>query len=235
MHPVWNTQVSARAHATSHRFSFITGHSFAVGAIPPVTVATKGQLRCELRRRRACLVPDEQRQAAERLAANLAGTHWFRTACAIACYLPHDGEIDTAAVIERILRAGKRCYLPVLARRDHDRLWFAEYRPGVRLRPNRFGIPEPVVPARALVRARALDLVLLPLVAFDTSGHRLGMGSGYYDRSLAFLRLQRHWRRPYPVGLGYDFQRVESLPADPWDVPLVGVVTDRQVYVTANP
>lgn len=206
-----------------------------MGVTSPVTVSTKTQLRRELRTRRARLSADEQQLAAERLAARLAGTRWFQRSTRIACYLSNDGEIDTGPVIERILRAGKHCYLPVLSRIHHDRLWFAEYRPGMRLRPNRFGIPQPVVPARELVRAGSLDLVLVPLVAFDTGGHRLGMGGGYYDRSLAFLLTRRHWRRPHPVGLGYDFQRVESLPADPWDVPLVGVVTDRQVYVTANP
>ncbi len=197
-------------------------------------MTAKTQLRRELRGRRACLSPDEQRLAAERLAVNLAGTHWFQRAARIACYLSNDGEVDTGPVVKRILRAGKHCYLPVLSRMNYDRLWFAEYHPGIRLKPNRFGIPEPVVTARELVRARSLDLVLVPLVAFDAGGHRLGMGGGYYDRSLAFLLPRRHWHRPQLVGLGYDFQRVESLPVDPWDVPLTGVVTEKKIYVSAN-
>ncbi len=84
--------------------------------------------------------------------------------------------------------------------------------------------------ARNLVRAQKLDLILLPLVGFDTHCHRLGMGKGFYDRSLEFLNHRQHWRKPHILGLAHDFQRVESLPADPWDVPLQGVVTDKSFY-----
>jgi 5-formyltetrahydrofolate cyclo-ligase len=198
-----------------------------------VTVSTKTQLRRELRRRRAALPSETARRAAAQLVVRLAATRWFRTARHIACYLANDGEIDTTAIIERILSAGKRCYLPVLARRDHDRLWFAPYEDGAPLRANRYGILEPVVPARRLVRAQALDLVLLPCVAFDPAGRRLGMGGGFYDRSLAFLGLRRHWRHPQAIGLAYEFQRLENLPADPWDVPLDGIVTEERVYYFA--
>jgi 5-formyltetrahydrofolate cyclo-ligase len=100
----------------------------------------------------------------------------------------------------------------------------------MRLQENRFGIPEPCVPARALVRAQLLDLILVPLVAFDASGNRLGMGGGYYDRSLAFVAQRQHWRKPHVVGLAYEFQRVARMPANAWDVPLAAVVTNRSWY-----
>lgn len=196
---------------------------------------TKAKLRRELRERRLSLSPEDQRLAARRLASRLARTRWFQVGRHIACYLPNDGEIDTNAVIARILRLRKRCYLPVLSRMNHDRLWFAEYKPGMEMRANRFGIPEPAVPARELKRAQELDLILLPLVGFDAHGRRLGMGGGYYDRSLAFLRHRRHLRKPHLVGLAYEFQRVEKMPASPWDVSLTGIVTDENVYLTANP
>jgi 5-formyltetrahydrofolate cyclo-ligase len=82
------------------------------------------------------------------------------------------------------------------------------------------------------MRARELDLILLPLVAFDESGQRLGMGGGFFDRSLAFLAWRQHWRKPHLIGLAYDFQKVAALPREPWDVPLDAVVTDQNVYVT---
>lgn len=126
----------------------------------------------------------------------------------------------------------KQAFLPVLSRLSHDRLWFAPAEPGMELRPNRFGIPEPQVSRRDLVRAEDLDLILLPLVAFDARGNRLGRGAGFYDRSLAFLRFRRYLRKPHLLGLGHDFQRVPRLRADSWDVPLEGVVTDRAVYYT---
>ncbi len=191
----------------------------------------KSDLRQNLRARRRTLSADEQHQAARRLAVNLTGTRLFLTSRRVACYLPNDGEIDTAPVIEHIRRLRKILYLPVLSRLSHDRLWFAEAGPKTKLAPNRFGIPEPVVESRDLVRAQELDLILMPLVGFDDKGNRLGMGGGFYDRSLEFLRHRNHWRKPHLLGIAYDFQRVNGLAADPWDVPLQGVVTDQAVYL----
>lgn len=191
----------------------------------------KSDLRQNLRARRRALSADEQCQAARRLAVNLTGTRLFLTSRRVACYLPNDGEIDTAPVIEHIRRLRKILYLPVLSRLSHDRLWFAEARPKTKFVPNRFGIPEPVVRSRDLVRAQELDLILMPLVGFDDQGNRLGMGGGFYDRSLEFLRHRNHWRKPHLLGIAYDFQRVNDLAADPWDIPLAGVITDQAVYL----
>jgi 5-formyltetrahydrofolate cyclo-ligase len=191
----------------------------------------KSDLRQNLRARRRALSADEQCLAARRLAANLTGTRLFLTSRRVACYLPNDGEIDSALVIKHIRRMRKILYLPVLSRLSHDRLWFAEAGPKTKLAPNRFGIPEPVVKSRDLVRAQELDLILMPLVGFDDRGNRLGMGGGFYDRSLEFLRHRQHWRKPHLLGIAYDFQRVNGLTADPWDVPLQGVITDQAVYL----
>ena len=76
----------------------------------------------------------------------------------------------------------------------------------------------------------ALDLVLVPLVAFDARGVRLGMGGGYYDRSFAYLNFRSRWRRPRLIGVGFDFQRAESISPQPWDVCLDGVITERGFY-----
>ena len=92
-------------------------------------------------------------------------------------------------------------------------------------------IPEPLVERRELVRVRDLDLILMPLVGFDLQGNRLGMGGGFYDRSLAFLRYRLYWKRPRLLGLAYDFQQVDILTADPWDIPMQAVVTDQAVYL----
>ena len=192
---------------------------------------SKADVRRDMRARRNALSPLEQKLAAERLAQQLAGTRLFRVSRRIACYLPHDGEIDPGTALERMRGMKKSVYLPVLSRLAHDRLWFAPAGPGVALAPNRFGIPEPVVPARRLVRAHQLDLVLLPLVAFDARGNRLGRGAGFYDRSLAFRRDRRFLDRPHVLGLAHEFQRVETLATDAWDVPLDGIVTDHAVYL----
>jgi 5-formyltetrahydrofolate cyclo-ligase len=121
----------------------------------------------------------------------------------------------------------RRCYLPVLPRRGRV-MRFGRIAGKTPMQRNRYGIPEPV-DARPL-RARQLDLLLMPLVGFDAQGYRLGMGGGYYDATLAFMRHRRWWRRPRLVGIAYECQRVETLPRDPWDMPLDAVLTEARLY-----
>jgi 5-formyltetrahydrofolate cyclo-ligase len=188
-------------------------------------------MRRALRNRRNLLTPEEQRLAARKLAAKVVGTRLYRASRRIACYLPIDGEIDTRCIIEHIHRMRKICYLPAISRLSRDRLWFAKNQAGIELVRNRYGVLEPDVNTRDLVRARELDLILMPLVGFDDHGNRLGMGMGFYDHTLAFLRQRQGWRKPHIIGLAYDFQRINGIKADPWDVPLQGVVTDQAVYI----
>jgi 5-formyltetrahydrofolate cyclo-ligase len=191
---------------------------------------TRNALRYELRARRQDLSAPEQTHAAHQLIARLVATRLYRVSRRIAVYLPNDGEIDPVPLMARIWKMNKTCYLPILSRLRHDRLWFAPFTQDTPLAANRFGILEPVVPARTWVRAQELDLILMPLVGFDTHGNRLGMGGGFYDKSLAFLRHRTLWRKPHLIGLAHDFQRVKKLDACAWDVPLQAVATDRTVY-----
>jgi 5-formyltetrahydrofolate cyclo-ligase len=201
----------------------------AASALP-----TKPDLRRRLREQRRALDADARLHAARRLAQHLGETPALRASKQIACYLAADGEIETDVVISLLRARRKQLYLPVLSRLRHDRLWFAPALPGAQLVVNRYGILEPVAPAQALVRAQQLDLLLLPLVGFDEHGHRLGMGGGFYDRSLAFLRHRKVWRKPHVIGLAYDFQRLARLPREDWDVPLDAVVTDETTYVVSQ-
>jgi 5-formyltetrahydrofolate cyclo-ligase len=191
---------------------------------------SRNALRRKLRARRNALGAPQQRRAAQQLATRLATQPLLRVSRRIAVYLPNDGEIDPVPLMMRIWKMNKTCYLPVLSRLTHDRLWFAPFMPDTPLTRNRFGILEPLTPARTRVSAQALDLILLPLVAFDTHGHRLGMGGGFYDKSLAFLRSRSVWRKPHLIGLAHDFQRVDKLVANTWDVPLQAVATDLKIY-----
>jgi 5-formyltetrahydrofolate cyclo-ligase len=191
---------------------------------------SKIEIRQRLRQCRRELSADAREKAAEAVATRLAHTRLFHQSRDIAYYLPADGELDTAAIAEHLHHSHKHGYLPVLSRIGHDRLWFALAKTDARFGENRYGILEPRVPARELVRAQALDLILLPLVGFDTRGHRLGMGGGYYDRSLAFLRARQHWRRPRLIGLAFECQKLAAVPHDDWDVPLDAIVTETALY-----
>jgi len=154
----------------------------------------------------------------------------LRNARRIALYHAADGELDPSPLMHRLSPRGRRWYLPVLAGYLPGRLWFVRYRPADPMHRNGFGIPEPARRGRQLCPARALHLVLLPLVGFDACCNRIGMGKGYYDRSFAFLRRRRHWHRPLLIGLAHECQRIDAIEPRPWDVPLDAVVTERAIY-----
>ena len=192
------------------------------------TPAERRALRREMRRRRRALGVSERRAAAQALSRHLAGTRWFVNSRTIAVYLSNDGEIDLSPLVKRAWAMGKRTYLPRLF---GSGLWFLPFHARSTLAGNRFSIPEPVEPARRRIRPMSLDLVLFPLVAFDGSGNRLGMGAGYYDRTFEAARRRTAWRGPKRIGVAYELQRTDSLPAAEWDVPLDAVVTEHAVRI----
>ena len=77
----------------------------------------------------------------------------------------------------------------------------------------------------------ALDLVLLPLVAFDANGNRMGMGGGYYDRTFSFKSRGQSIPGPKLIGLAHELQRVDRLPVENWDIPLAGIISDQASYL----
>jgi 5-formyltetrahydrofolate cyclo-ligase len=188
----------------------------------------KDAIRRQMRRRRRGLPRREHQHRSRSLVRILAGSSLFHRSHHIALYLPNDGEVDLRPLAERIWANGKRCYLPVLSPAFHNRLWFTPYTPETPLVKNCFGIPEPQRRWRHTRPAWALDLILAPLVAFDATGNRLGMGGGFYDRTLAFLDQRQYLRKPRLFGVAFDFQRSDdALPSESWDVPMEGVITDR--------
>ncbi|MCC5810024.1 MAG: 5-formyltetrahydrofolate cyclo-ligase [Ectothiorhodospiraceae bacterium] len=191
---------------------------------------SRQQLRQHFRELRRGLSEREQHAAAERLCRLAMGWRPFRRARHIALYLPNDGEIDPTPLIRAAWAMGKRVSLPVLRPFTPRGLWFVDHRPGQAMRPNRYGIPEPDGRMRR-TPLRELDLILTPLVAFDGNGNRLGMGAGYYDRCLAPLQRHPGWRKPRLVGLAHQVQQADSLPEQPWDVPMAAVITDRGIIL----
>lgn len=180
-----------------------------------------------MREQRRSLSPRQQTQASDALARTLSRQLFFVRARTIAFYLPNDGEIDPTPLLELAVAAGKRAFLPVLDRRQIGHLSFTSWQPGEPLIANRFGIPEPIPGRSRPCRLWRLDLVLMPLVAFDCQGNRLGMGGGFYDRTFACNK--HRWSRPLLIGLAHHFQQVETLVADPWDVPLHAIATDQRI------
>lgn len=185
-------------------------------------------LRHELRGKRRAIIASERIAAAEQLAGHLLALPCAPSSGYVAGYWAMDGEIALHAWQLRLPPSLVYC-LPVL--HADNSLRFAPWRPGDPLVANRFGIPEPDVSASSLLDASALAMIVLPLVGFDAHGQRLGMGGGWYDRSLA-LRLGHH-APPWLVGAAFAMQQLDVLAAEPWDVPLDAVCTERGMPVGA--
>ncbi|OGT60165.1 MAG: 5-formyltetrahydrofolate cyclo-ligase [Gammaproteobacteria bacterium RIFCSPHIGHO2_12_FULL_45_12] len=176
----------------------------------------------ELRR----AIPENERKQATQLAAERLIAHpLFQESGHIACYLAYGSEISTALVIEAIWQQHKKCYLPTVT--EAKTLEYVRYARDDRLEENQYGILQPEDVTHKIL-PRALELVILPLVAFDETGTRLGAGGGYYDRTFAYFHASPD-RRPTMIGFAYASQQATSLPTDPWDVMMDQVVTEREV------
>ncbi len=184
--------------------------------------AERQSLRRLLRCKRRALTAAQQQQAARNLYLQLAQHPWFRRARHIALYLASDGEISPHLLLREAQRRKKHVYLPVVACRAGGQMVFQRVDVATRWGKNCFGIVEPIPDHRQQRALWTLDLVCLPLVGFDAGGGRLGMGGGFYDRSLAACSMPL----PRLLGLAHACQQVERLPVAPWDMPLDAVVTD---------
>lgn len=188
------------------------------------------QIRQHIQRLRKALTQQQQNQLSRNMSQSLLRTPLFYTCNSIGAYFPHKGEIDPTQLVAKACSMGKSVYLPVIRPKPQISLWFARYRTNQALFRNSYGIPEPAPLPDHLISVWALDLVLVPLVAFDKNGNRLGMGGGYYDRTFAYLRRRSYWKSPKLIGLAYEFQKVNQLQTEKWDIPLHGIITDKQFY-----
>ena len=189
---------------------------------------SKEQLRRAMQAARRALSDLERQRAADELCRQLISSSWYRDSDTLAAYLAVNGEIDLEPFIDAAHRHGKRLCLPVIA--AGPALRFAVFERGAPLYPNRYGIAEPGGPRVRHASPRELDLVLAPLVAFDSRGHRIGMGAGFYDRTFAFLNERPQPARPLLIGAAYELQRAPAIEPEPWDVPLSGIATERGIY-----
>ncbi len=183
--------------------------------------------RREMRNLRKALTPLQRMQAAEAVAAQLLSHDAFCDAHDVAVYFAVQGELPLMHTVNAARRSGKHLWMPIV--RDDATLGFAPWSASAPMQANRFGIPEPVVAISSWRSGMELDLVLLPLLAFDRSGNRLGTGAGFYDRSFAALTQGERPRKPILVGVSYAAQEVPVISAEIWDVRLDCIVTEREM------
>ena len=174
--------------------------------IQPDTLLSRQHIRQQIRDRRRALSPEQQRLFAQQAAERMMAWPPVVLAHNVALFLSFDGELDTQPLIDQLWRAGKRVYLPVLHPFSPGNLLFLHYHPQSQLIVNRLKIREPKLDVRDVLPLAELDVLVTPLVAFDVSGQRLGMGGGFYDRTL------QNWQqyRLQPVGYAHDCQQVDS-------------------------
>ncbi|HEY6130687.1 MAG TPA: 5-formyltetrahydrofolate cyclo-ligase [Halioglobus sp.] len=185
------------------------------------TRSRKTQLRSDLRRRRKNLSSAQQLAAAQALTRSIGELPIWASAERIALYLAADGEIDTLPLEKMARNLDKLLFLPVIC--ADNSLGFARWDAGDTLSNNRYDIPEPPGTA-ARCPASNLDIIFLPLVGWDLRGGRLGMGQGFYDRTLAGIS------GPVLVGLAHDSQQVEDVPKESWDIAMDFIATDAALY-----
>jgi 5-formyltetrahydrofolate cyclo-ligase len=189
-----------------------------------MTLISKLELRKTLLSKRRQVTATERQIAGQEAAKLFSATEIFQQSQHIACYYPLLNEFDCLPIIQEIWAAKKNCYLPVST--TDKKLDFLSYQENTKLQPNQYLIFEPV--GMANISLDELDIVLLPLVGFDSQGNRLGMGGGYYDRTFEIMRNTNN-QKCLLIGLAYEFQQVPALPEDPWDVALDGVLTEERI------
>lgn len=189
---------------------------------------SRNDIRQRIRQQRRELSFEQQQQATSALTTHLTRSTLFQNSQKIAFYLPNEGEMDITPLVTISWNSNKKCFLPVLGLRNSRKMWFAPYTAETSLISNRFGIPEPQhKQSDRLFKAQSLDLIFMPLVAYDDHGNRLGMGGGFYDRTLQFLLHRYKWKKPRLIGTAYAFQNVSQLEKQAWDVPLDGIATEN--------
>jgi 5-formyltetrahydrofolate cyclo-ligase len=201
---------------------------------------TRKELRQEVRLYRQQLSSFQQQQAALAIKQQLIKHPKIKSAQHIALYLANDHELDTLPFIQWCWQQNKQIYLPVLHPFSKGQLLFIHYNSNTPMIKNQYGIREPKLNITQLCLLSQLEVLLTPLVAFDKQGNRLGMGGGFYDRTLAYWYAHIQSKKTaveksaqiklHPIGLAHDCQQVAAIPIEKWDIPLPEIITPTQTF-----
>ncbi len=182
----------------------------------------KQALRLSCQHIRKNLSTSYQQKISRKICNRIRTLEKYRYATRLALYQAVNGEIDLGELWRSAPMQGKYCYFPAL--NDDLTLSFLPATPTSRFLKNKYGIEEPDIGREEAMAPEQLDLMILPLVAVDEQGTRLGMGAGYYDRTLACHR------PPLLIGVAYEFQRLSFIEPEAWDIPLDVVITEHAIY-----
>ena len=194
-------------------------------------------LRKTMRARRQKLTRLQQQQASELFKQRLIKHDKVNKAKRIALYLTNNGELDAISFIHWCWQQGKEVFIPVLHPFCSGHLLFLRYQQDTVMTENKYGILEPILDVTQVCPINQLDILFTPLVAFDNTGARLGMGGGFYDRTLArwykeqvASTVKTQTIKPYPLGIAPTCQPVATIPTEVWDIPLPEIITPSKTY-----
>jgi 5-formyltetrahydrofolate cyclo-ligase len=185
------------------------------------TDMSRENIRRHVRQERNSLSTEEQSQLALIASRHMLAEIQAQSAKHVALYVTHDGELATQKLIEALWDVDINLYLPRIHPFSKGNLLFVRYDRDSVMVNNQYGISEPQLNVQHVITVDKLDMIITPLVAFDEHGNRMGMGGGYYDRTLA----QVVDNKPLAVGFAHDCQQVSQVPTDFWDIPLPVIIT----------
>lgn len=193
---------------------------------------SRQQIRAEILSQRKKLTAQFCKNAASIVCEKIIQSDFFLASHNIAFYLPINNELDPTLILQHAWQLNKNCYLPAVNHVTQNNLLFLKYQKNEQLILNKFKILEPILTKDKIIAADKLDLVIVPLVAFDNSFNRLGTGAGFYDRTFAFKRESKNFIKPFLCGIGYDLQNVTIhhktlLKPNEFDVKLDLVITEK--------
>ncbi|WP_193331121.1 5-formyltetrahydrofolate cyclo-ligase [Pseudoalteromonas ulvae] len=189
----------------------------------------RAQIRELVRKKRNSLTKKQQQEAENALNLNLIQQLKHYKNAKIALYLTNDGELGTNKLIQSLRTLNHQVYLPVIHPFSAGYLLFQLHEENSPMSTNRYGIFEPKLNCSQICPIEQLDILFTPLVAFDAQGNRLGMGGGFYDRTLAKY-YQEQWQKPIVIGLAHECQKVDLVPTEAWDIPLKWIATPEFNY-----
>ena len=204
------------------------------------------KIREQIRADRRAVSPTDRAAWSSSICQRIVTLDQFLMAKRVAGFLAFDGEADPLDAMVAAVDQDKEVYVPTIVAKRTP-LKFVRWTPGCAMRKNKFGINEPVVPESEWLDGRELDFVITPLVAFDESRNRIGVGGGFYDRTFEFLNSDAgsgssevvksdsqietdHLISTFLMGCAFELQKVESISAKEWDVQLHGVATEITCY-----
>lgn len=189
----------------------------------------RNNLRRELLARRAAISDQQQAAAGEAVVSQLAKLEKLLHANKVGAYFSVRSELSTAPLLQSLAEQQKQIALPVLHPVCPGHLLFLQATADTNYVNNQFGIPEPELATQAIVPLAELDILFVPLLGFDAKGNRMGMGGGFYDRTLSGWQAGRY-PQLLPIGLAHSQQQVDELPTESWDVPLPMIVTPDKIW-----